>query len=434
MTDKIPCHSCEALILPATAERTGGLCMPCFQEAQANSEPEEEAEDPQSRIYEPFKGFAQFDLFTDFKHYDHGLEILKEIIDSKKPGWEEAFPYMLLCMNNLNRHEEISQIVKENPEKDYSKALTIVIESLWSTKHSEEAGKFQVQYFESQVEIPEKFYSATPRHTPWKGPIRLLLADSMAQGLTPAATMEYLLPLVTGARSIVAGFGDEFLLDSDEEPIIKHVATWLWQEFRIYCYPFNFVMTRPDSIVQFFKMFLFRDPAIFNALKKMETEYRRGILAGKFEEAERNLFAAEGAILGFPPCCTKRFSEQRFSSATTPYEKLVSLEVLKWHLKNKKKFPQALTAFEFYPCRPDCSKAVSQTRELRGRYRTFDETALQLFDKVMLEAHFHQIIQWDEFARKNTLEVLNEKICNALEMDWFGKDSLRRTLELRANQ
>src|SRR5258708_37403254 len=29
MTDRIPCSECGALILPLTAERTGGLCRPC---------------------------------------------------------------------------------------------------------------------------------------------------------------------------------------------------------------------------------------------------------------------------------------------------------------------------------------------------------------------------------------------------------------------
>lgn len=29
MSDKIPCTECEAMVLPSTAERTGGLCMPC---------------------------------------------------------------------------------------------------------------------------------------------------------------------------------------------------------------------------------------------------------------------------------------------------------------------------------------------------------------------------------------------------------------------
>ncbi|MFD2232124.1 DMP19 family protein [Alkalimarinus sediminis] len=29
MSDKIPCNECGALVLPSTAERTGGLCMPC---------------------------------------------------------------------------------------------------------------------------------------------------------------------------------------------------------------------------------------------------------------------------------------------------------------------------------------------------------------------------------------------------------------------
>ncbi len=31
MTERIPCAKCGAMILPATAEATGGLCMPCKQ-------------------------------------------------------------------------------------------------------------------------------------------------------------------------------------------------------------------------------------------------------------------------------------------------------------------------------------------------------------------------------------------------------------------
>lgn len=29
MIDKVPCRECEAMVLPSTAKRTGGLCMPC---------------------------------------------------------------------------------------------------------------------------------------------------------------------------------------------------------------------------------------------------------------------------------------------------------------------------------------------------------------------------------------------------------------------
>ncbi len=31
MTDKIPCKDCNELILPATAKKTGGVCMACKQ-------------------------------------------------------------------------------------------------------------------------------------------------------------------------------------------------------------------------------------------------------------------------------------------------------------------------------------------------------------------------------------------------------------------
>lgn len=36
---KIPCVVCGGLILPDTAERTGGKCMPCFQGSDRNSNP-----------------------------------------------------------------------------------------------------------------------------------------------------------------------------------------------------------------------------------------------------------------------------------------------------------------------------------------------------------------------------------------------------------
>ncbi len=38
MNDKVPCEGCQALILPSTAERTGGFCMPCKSGYRKNIE------------------------------------------------------------------------------------------------------------------------------------------------------------------------------------------------------------------------------------------------------------------------------------------------------------------------------------------------------------------------------------------------------------
>lgn len=38
MSDKVPCTECGAMVLPSTAERTGGLCMPCKNGTRKNIE------------------------------------------------------------------------------------------------------------------------------------------------------------------------------------------------------------------------------------------------------------------------------------------------------------------------------------------------------------------------------------------------------------
>ena len=45
---KVPCSKCGALILPQTAERTGGVCMRCVREAEPAPTPESDVQDTES--------------------------------------------------------------------------------------------------------------------------------------------------------------------------------------------------------------------------------------------------------------------------------------------------------------------------------------------------------------------------------------------------
>jgi len=75
VSDKIPCLECEALVLPSTAERTGGLCMPCkngtrksMEQAKENAIKERELDktcpfraywrDLVDRVYDESLGFT----------------------------------------------------------------------------------------------------------------------------------------------------------------------------------------------------------------------------------------------------------------------------------------------------------------------------------------------------------------------------------------
>ena len=53
MTDKVPCSKCDALILPSTAERTGGVCMACKQGIRESIE-ESKAFYEKQKEYDPY--------------------------------------------------------------------------------------------------------------------------------------------------------------------------------------------------------------------------------------------------------------------------------------------------------------------------------------------------------------------------------------------
>ena len=54
MVEKVPCKTCGAMILPTTAEKNGGLCMPCKQGNRENIENSKEYYKKQKE-YDPFR-------------------------------------------------------------------------------------------------------------------------------------------------------------------------------------------------------------------------------------------------------------------------------------------------------------------------------------------------------------------------------------------
>lgn len=54
MSEKIPCTRCGAMILPMTAQRTGGVCMPCKQGNRENLEASKRYHEKQKE-YDPYR-------------------------------------------------------------------------------------------------------------------------------------------------------------------------------------------------------------------------------------------------------------------------------------------------------------------------------------------------------------------------------------------
>lgn len=79
MSEKIPCTKCGALVLPSTAERTGGLCMPCKSGNRENIERGKEYYKKQRELDKtcPYRALWK-ELINKVYHTEGGFNILSE--------------------------------------------------------------------------------------------------------------------------------------------------------------------------------------------------------------------------------------------------------------------------------------------------------------------------------------------------------------------
>ncbi len=79
MSGKIPCIKCGALLLPSTAERTGGLCMPCKNGSRENVEHGREYYKKQAELDRtcPYRALWK-ELINKVYHTEGGFNVLSE--------------------------------------------------------------------------------------------------------------------------------------------------------------------------------------------------------------------------------------------------------------------------------------------------------------------------------------------------------------------
>ena len=78
MSEKIPCQECNTLILPSTAEKNEGLCMPCKNGIRANLERAKEYYQQERELDKtcPFRAFWR-DLVVRVHNKDQGFYTLR---------------------------------------------------------------------------------------------------------------------------------------------------------------------------------------------------------------------------------------------------------------------------------------------------------------------------------------------------------------------
>jgi Domain of unknown function (DUF4375) len=88
MTDRVPCSACGAAILPSTAEKTGGLCMPCKGGYRKNIE--------ESKVR-----YAQDKQYRETAEHKHWLWLVDQVHKSETGFSGLSHPNQLYFATNL---------------------------------------------------------------------------------------------------------------------------------------------------------------------------------------------------------------------------------------------------------------------------------------------------------------------------------------------
>ncbi len=112
MTDKIPCKECNELILPRTAEKTGGVCMACKQGIRQSIEQSKEFYRKQKE-YDPYRELWM-NLVKKAHANENGFESLTK---------EEKLYYAVGIFNGEVYNGGIEQFFSNSSGELYSKVV-----------------------------------------------------------------------------------------------------------------------------------------------------------------------------------------------------------------------------------------------------------------------------------------------------------------------
>lgn len=137
MSEKVPCKKCGAMILPRTAEKTGGLCMPCYNKiVTTNIDIKKSSKQDQLEICYPnessyFPVEAKEIICVGIKQEGTsglmGAALADGMIDDLIPGFS-TLPHCNSTSHEAQTPQEASAfIIKKGQEKNLN---TIVIPSV----------------------------------------------------------------------------------------------------------------------------------------------------------------------------------------------------------------------------------------------------------------------------------------------------------------
>lgn len=215
--------------------------------------------------------------------------------------------------------------------------------------------------------------------------VTALVRDCARAGLHPHVTLDAVLPVLLDARPASCVFDDGVtfgcnspLPPTDRRDALVGLTRHLYRTYGLRTAFLRYAAISGGRLVPMGKIYFARSQTLHEAVDALERLYWETFRLGTGAQLHsQRALAAEGTLLGYPPCCIAWAVELR--EAGRPFERealaaLVREECVAEAGEEDGVPPPSLAyfTFEFYPCDPRCPEAEAVGQHVLTTYRTVD--------------------------------------------------------------
>jgi len=260
------------------------------------------------------------------------------------------------------------------------------------------AHKLFNEYHKELPRVKETIYNFETRKSE-STKLSKLLKEMQEHGISAFTGMEYIIPVIAGARQVSSAEYSEFLLNA--EPYdgcieqLSYIAKYLWVAHQIILKEIFTYEEEGDDYRFVPKLYIYKDVKFNSIIDEFRDMYYNLLESGKKDEAAIFLIGGEGKILGYPPCCIESAKKYTGKKNINDMRKKLSEELVYEKEVNQYQDLYLYFTHGFYPCSVNCGEAKKTGKKIMAILNKVfrKEKYLDTFD--IMEQNLEHIEEWD---------------------------------------
>ena len=379
------------------------------------------------RKYNLAKSYLQFRL------YEKASEELRDFL-SEGTSYEVPIKNCLIESEyHLGNYRYVIELFESRKKElsDYPFALLYTGKSYYRLNDPINAHQFFRDYHNELPRINESIYDFETKEYELTDLTKLLL-EMQEQGISIFAGLEYIIPVITGARAVAQADYSEFLIEAEPYKIdddhLNYIAKYLWVTHQIKLKELFTYAGTGENYRLIPRLFVYKEAKYTSLIEEFRSMYYNLLESGNSEKAVAFLIEGEGKILGYPKCCIDKVLEYEEKKKTSEIRKRLSEELVYEREVHLHEYPHTFFTNGFYPCSVNCSAAKKVgMRESEILSQKLNEDAFNDVSYLVVP-NLEHIEEWDNQDAYGEREEVIECVSAMKDIDFWNQEKVKREM------